>query len=80
MYCSDLATAVQGGPLEVEEDGEEEVVGQLGPVPGPPHRAHAALTVTEYCYNGDNSFTISALSRCLLQTRLCVVSADVSTL
>ena len=85
MYCSDLATAVQGGPLEVEEDGDQEVVGQLGPVPGSPYMAHAVSlwhcgTVTGYCYYGDNSFTISALSVCLLQTRLCVVSVQTSLL
>ena len=37
-------------------------------------------TVTGYCYYGDNSFTISALSVCLLQTRLCVVSVQTSLL
>ena len=37
-------------------------------------------TLTGYCYNGDNSFTISALSGCLLQTRLCVVSVQTSPL
>ena len=39
---------MQGGALEVEEDGDEDVVGELGPVPGPPHMAHAVAL--QYCH------------------------------
>ena len=39
---------MQGGALEMEEDGDEDVVGELGPVPGPPHMAHAVSL--QYCH------------------------------